>query len=96
MYGNGAVQNRELETATPPIEPISSVHQNTQNILIDANSALSSLLSKVRGSQPEQGKAGLEKVPERHLMADARSLRDLAGSIFEKAQELHRYIGHDK
>ena len=94
MYGNTAkdVQAQEKE---PPIEPISSVHQNTVSLLSDANGSLSQLLAKVRGSQPEQ-RSKLEKVPERNLLADARSLRDLAGSIFEKAQELHRYIGHDK
>ena len=94
MYGNGAGQ-QAVETA-PPIEPISSVHQNTVSILSDANNALSALLSKVRGSQPEQGNAKLEKVPERNVLADARILRDLAGSIFERVQELHHYIGHDK
>ena len=88
-------QAQAAEQIAPPIEPVSSVNQNTMAILTDANSALAVLLAKVRGNQPEQGNK-LEKVPERTILADARALRDLAGQIFEKSQELHRYIGHDK
>lgn len=95
MYGSGTQAARDVEMPSPPIEPVSTVHENTLSILRDADNALSVLLSKVRGSQPE--KAGeLAKMPERHLLGDARAVRQLAISVFEKAQELHHYIGHDK
>lgn len=86
--------NAVPETA-PPIEPVSSVNQNTMSILSDANESLEALLAKVRGNQPSKVN-GIEKMPERHMLSDARNARDIAGQIFDKAQELHRYIGHDK
>ena len=93
MYGNA--QTDRPEVAATPIEQVSTIHQATISILNDANNALEALLSKVRGSQPsDTGK--LEKMPERHVMADARTARDLAGHIFERVNDLHRYIGHDK
>jgi hypothetical protein len=94
MYGEqNAIPARDER---PPIEPVSAVHENTISILQDANKCLNVLLSKVRGSQPESGKAGLEKVPERNLLADSRALRELATQVFDKARELHDYIGHEK
>jgi hypothetical protein len=99
MYAIGQAGSQRDETLTqppPPIEPISSVHQNTIGILGDANNALSQVLAKVRGNQPEPMNNKLEKMPERFILADARTIRDLAGQIFEKVNDLHRYIGHDK
>lgn len=93
MYGDVAGTARP--DVPPQIEPVSSVNQNTLAMLSDSNVALSNLLAKIRGSQPESTNK-LEKVPERHMLADARLLRELAGQIFEKTQELHRYIGHEK
>jgi len=101
QYGTGAATQRNtardvgLDVPAPPIEPVSAINQNTIQILAESNMALSGLLAKVRGNQPDSSNAKLEKVPERHVLADARALRDLAGCIFEKTQELHRYIGHD-
>jgi hypothetical protein len=96
MYGQGqAGTARADEQPMPPIEPISSVHQNTITMLIDANNALSQLLNKVRGSQPEKTNE-LAKMPEKHVLGDSRAIRELAGAVYEKANELHRYIGHDK
>lgn len=88
----------ECQVDTPaPIEPISSVNQNTINVLEDANTALEEALTKLRGAQPSAIAGGkLEKMPERHILGDARRMRDLAGDIFQRTKELHRYIGHDK
>ena len=86
----------DVGTATPPIEQVSCIHQNTVDILRDANGALGTLLSKVRGSQPEKTGGAIAKMPERFLIADAREMRNLASEIFEKTKELHSYIGHDK
>lgn len=100
MYGNGTstgLDRNAAPSAAPPIEPVSSINQNTISSLSDASMALSNLLSKVRGLQPESGNGKPEKqAPERHVMSDARNIRELAGDIVMKVQELHNYIGHDK
>jgi hypothetical protein len=93
-----AATQQARDVPGPPIEPVSAVNQNTIGLLVDSDNSLSQLLSKVRGSQPEgvKGEGNIAKMPERHILGDARALRELAGRIYEKAQELHRYIGHDK
>lgn len=97
MYGNGAgAADTRTEQPQPPIEPVSSIHQNINCTLYDANNALDVLLAKVRGSQPSKVAGGIEKAIDRHVMADARSIRDLANQIMDKVNELHRFIGHDK
>ena|SRR5579863_7890620 len=97
MYDRLAVTQAVVE-APPPIEPVSAVHQNTLSVLTDATNSLSQLLTKVRGSQPERtiGEDAVAKTPERHLLGDARTVRELAARIYEQANELHRYIGHEK
>lgn len=97
MYGERITGNtaRDVEVCqpapAPPVEPISSIHSNTISTLIDADNALESALTKIRGTQPsEVGK--LEKMPESYLLADARRIRHLAGEVYAKTQELHRYL----
>lgn len=93
VYATAAADRAEQ---APPIEPISSVNQHTASTLADANDALCVLLTKVRGSQPSEVGNKLGKMPERHVLGDARNLRELAAHVYEQIQELHRIIGHDK
>lgn len=95
MYGNTAVETRLAQGQQKPVEQVSSINEDTRKYLFESLESLEQMLRKVRGSQPSGlGEAG-NKVPERHLLADATELRGLASSVLERCHELHRLVGHD-